>query len=106
MVIQAMRRTAALLAGLVLAGCAHRGAPIRECAGTPIAAVRNGWHRPVDVYAEVDRRADWILGELSPGERREFVLPPGTTRLAYRWRSPYTGPPPTGVDIAVSYFCR
>ena len=96
-----------MLAGLVLAGCAHRGAgsSARECAGTAIATVRNQWHRPVDVYAEVERRSDWILGEVAPGERREFTLPEGATRLVYRWRSPYAGPPPTSADIAVSYAC-
>lgn len=89
----------------MLAGCAHRGAP-RECTGTPTATVRNNWHRSVDVYAEVDRRSDWVLGEVAAGDIREFTLPEGTTRLVYRWRSGYVGPSPTGADIAVSYMCR
>lgn len=90
----------------MLAGCAHGGGLPRDCAGAPIATVRNNWHRAVDVYAEVENRADWILGEVTPGERREFSLPEGTTRLIYRWRSAYAGPPPTSADIAVSYACR
>ena len=68
--------------------------------------MRNQWHRSVDVYAEVERRAEWILGELAPGERQEFVLPEGTTRIMYRWRGPYAGLPPTSTDISVSYLCR
>jgi hypothetical protein len=79
------------------------GSPSRDCAGTPIATVRNNWNRAVDVYAEVERRSDWLLGEVQVGERREFTLPEGTTRLMYRWRSAYTGIPPTSADIAVSY---
>ena len=100
-----MKGIAATLTGLLLAACAHRGA-LRECAGTPIATVRNHWHLPVDVYAELDRGSDWLLGELVPGERREFTLPAGATRLGYRWRATHGGPPPTSSDIAVSYACR
>lgn len=100
-----MRVAAPLIAALALAACAHRGIP-RECSGTPTATVRNNWNRSVDVYAEIDRRADWILGEVSPGELREFSLPEGTTRVLYRWRGPYHGPPPTSADIGISYVCR
>lgn len=99
-----MRCVAALVAGLMLTACAHRGAP-RDCTGTPIATVRNNWHRSVDVYAEIDGRSDWVLGEVASGDRREFTLPTGTTRLIYRWRGPYVGPPPTSADISVSYMC-
>lgn len=101
-----MKGITAILAGLLLTACAHRGAPLRECTGAPIATVRNHWHLPVDVYAEIDGRSDWILGEVAPGDRREFTLPDGTTRLGYRWRANRAGAPPTSSDIAVSYACR
>lgn len=103
-----MKRIVALLAGLVIASCTPRAgtAPPRECSGTPVATVRNNWNRSVDVYAEIDRRSDWLLGEVPAGDRREFTLPVGTTRLIYRWRGPYTGPPPTSTDIYVSYACQ
>lgn len=83
-----------------------RGAPPRECPGTPIATVRNNWTRSVDVYAEIGHRSDWLLGEVQRGERREFTVPSGATRIMYRWRGPYAGPPPTSTDIAITYACQ
>jgi len=101
-----MKGFTAILAGLLLAACAHRGASLRECTGTPTATVYNNWHLPVDVYAEVDGRSDWLLGEVVPGDRREFTLPEGATRLQYRWRRTLSGSGPGPSHIQVSYACR
>lgn len=103
--IAAIRTTTVLLLLALLQACAARTAALRECAGTPVATVRNNWHTSVDVYAETERGSDWVLGELTPGERREFTLPAGATGLRYRWRGRVAGPPPTSSDIVVSYAC-
>jgi hypothetical protein len=100
-----MKAIGVLVAGIVLVACAARTATLRDCTGTPVATVRNNWHSPVDVYAETERGSDWVLGELTPGERREFTLPSGATGLRYRWRGRIAGPPPTSSDIVVSYAC-
>jgi hypothetical protein len=99
-----MKSIIALLCGILLAACARQTA-LHECTGTPVATVRNNWHSPVDVYAETERGSDWVLGELTPGDRREFTLPAGATGLRYRWRGRLAGPPPTSSDIVVSYAC-
>jgi hypothetical protein len=102
-----MKGITATVAGLLLAACVHRGmSPQRECTGTPTATVYNSWHLPVDVYAEVDGRSEWLLGEVVPSDRREFTLPAGTTRLQYRWRRIQSGSGPGPGHIQVSYACR
>ena len=90
----------------LLAGCATGRNAMRDCQGALVATVRNNWMQPVDVYVEVDGRSGFILGEVIPGDRQEFNLPQGASRLYYRWRSGYAGPPPTSSDISTSYACR
>ena len=96
----------AFLAAAVTAACASRSAGMRDCSGDVLATVRNQWVQPVDVYVEMDRGSGMIIGEVAPGERREFLLPDGATGLFYRWRSGYVGPRPTGSDIRTTYMCR
>ena len=101
-----MKDITVVLAGLLLAACAHRGTRLRDCAGTLTATVYNRWHLPVDVYAEVDDRSDWVLGEVKPDDRREFTLPKGATGVQYRWRKTLSASGPGPSHMSVSYACR
>ena len=79
---------------------------MRDCTGDVLATVRNQWMQPVDVYVELRGAGGSILGEVLPGERREFMLPDGATGLYYRWRAGYAGARPTSSDIRTTYACR
>lgn len=100
-----MIRWPLLLALLTLNACisARNAAP--RCSGPVTATVRNNWSQPVDVYARMRTSSGFILGEVAPGERREFDLPDGSTGVYYEWRQG-TIIRPTSSDIATSYSCR
>ena len=101
-----MRRFSVLLAIATLAGCfsGRRTAP--QCTGPVMATVRNDWNYSVDVYARMRGTSGHILGEVMPGERREFQLPDGATGLYYEVRTRAVIPRPTGSDIITTYTCR
>jgi hypothetical protein len=100
-----MIRFMVLFAALMSAACvSSRGMP-RECTGPVTATIRNNWSQPVDVYARMRSTSAFILGEVAPGERRDFDLPDGATGVYYEWRRG-TIVRPTSSDIATSYACR
>lgn len=100
-----MNRLPLLLLLGALNGCisARSGAP--RCSGPVTATIRNNWSQPVDVYARMRTSSGFILGEVAPGERREFDLPEDATGVYYEWRMG-TVIRPTSSDIATSYSCR
>lgn len=92
-----------LVLGALSACISARNAP--QCTGPVTATVRNNWSQPVDVYARMRTSSGFILGEVAPGERREFDLPEDATGVYYEWRQG-TVIRPTSSDIATSYSCR
>jgi hypothetical protein len=100
-----MNRILLLLAIATLTACVSGRGAAGECNGAIIATVRNNWRQPIDVYARMRETSAYILGEVAPGERREFELPEGATGVYYEWRGP-TILRPTSSDIATSYACR
>ena len=99
------RMLSVVLVSVAMSGCVSARGTASECTGAVIATVRNNWRQPVDVYARMPQTSAFILGEVAPGERREFQLPEGATGVYYEWRSP-TIIRPTSSDISTSYACR
>ena len=100
-----MIRFVLLLAMVALGGCISARGAAPECTGPVVATVRNNWNQPVDVYARMRGTSAYILGEVAPGERREFELPESATGIYYEWRSG-TILRPTSTDVPISYACR
>ena len=100
-----MIRRPVLVALVVLTACISARNAEPECTGPMRVTIRNNWSQPVDVYAHLRNSSGFILGEVAPGERRQFDLPEGARGVYYDWRkAPITRP--TSSDILTTYDCR
>jgi hypothetical protein len=77
-----LKRLAALLLAVgCFRGTSERPAPT-ECSGQVVAIVTNNLREGIDIHALVrDQSVARLLGSVTGGERREFILPPDVVRV-------------------------